>query len=92
MTSNMAEINFALNESPIERNLQKWVDFSSWMLFYPDLFLDLLKPEEGGIALHPDQRLFLRCVTRFFAVYGCFPRGWGTTFNEVDSLFINAIR
>ena len=92
MTSNMAEINFALNESPIERNLQKWVDFSSWMLFYPDLFLDLLKPEEGGIALHPDQRLFLRCVTRFFAVYGCFPRGWGKTFNEVASLFIIAIR
>ena len=88
----MAEINFALNESPIERNLQKWVDFSSWMLFYPDLFLDLLKPEEGGIALHPDQRLFLRCVTRFFAVYGCFPRGWGKTFNEVASLFIIAIR
>ena len=88
----MAETNFALNESPIERNLQKWVDFSSWMMFYPDLFLDLLKPEEGGITLHPDQRLFLRCTTRFFAVYGCFPRGWSKTFSEVASLFIIAIR
>ena len=64
-----------LNVSPIENNLDKWIEFSSWMLWYPDLFLDLLRPKEGGITLHPDQRIFLRCATRFFSIYGCFPRG-----------------
>ena len=81
-----------LNVSPIENNLDKWIEFSSWMLWYPDLFLDLLRPKEGGITLHPDQRIFLRCATRFFSIYGCFPRGWGKTWDEVASLFIIAIR
>ena len=81
-----------LNVSPIEKNLDKWIEFSSWMIWYPDLFLDLLRPKEGGITLHPDQRIFLRCATRFFSIYGCFPRGWGKTWDEVASLFIIAIR
>lgn len=81
-----------LNVSPIEKNLDKWIEFSSWMIWYPDLFLDLLRPNEGGITLHPDQRIFLRCATRFFSIYGCFPRGWGKTWDEVASLFIIAIR
>lgn len=44
---------------------------------YPDLFLDLIKPESGGLNLHFDQRVFLRCVSRFMSTYGVFPRGWG---------------
>lgn len=44
-------------------------------VYDPDLFLDLMKPKEGGINLHSDQRLFMRCGMRFFSLYGCFPRG-----------------
>lgn len=62
------------------------------MLWYPDLFLDLIKPHERGINLHSDQRVFLRCATRFFSMYGCFPRGWGKTWDEVAAMFIVAIR
>lgn len=69
----MDELN--VKESPLERNLSKYIDFASWMIWYPDLFLDLIKPEEGGINLHSDQRIFLRCALRFFSMYGCFPRG-----------------
>jgi ribonucleoside-diphosphate reductase alpha chain len=61
--------------SSFEKNLSKYIEFASWLLFYPDLFLDLIKPKEGGINLHSDQRIFLRCATRFFSIYGCFPRG-----------------
>lgn len=43
----------------------------------PDLALDLMAPKEGGIKLHSDQRIFMRCGARFFSEYGCFPRGWG---------------
>lgn len=81
-----------LNTSSFEHNLSKYMDFASWMIFYPDLFLDLLKPKEGGINLHSDQRLFMRCGTRFFSIYGCFPRGWGKTHGEVADLFVVAIR
>lgn len=36
-----------------------------------------MSPKEGGIKLHSDQRIFMRCGARFFSEYGCFPRGWG---------------
>jgi len=67
-------------------------DFASWMVFYPDLFLDLCKPPNGGITLTFDQRVFLRCAARFVSVYGCFPRGWGKTWGEFAIMLITAIR
>lgn len=90
-----AQIQSASSErqsSMLEKNLNKFLAFASWMLWYPDLFLDLLKPKEGGINLCADQRVFLRCATRFFSMYGCFPRGFGKTFKEVAALFVTAIR
>ena len=66
-----------------EKHLDQWTDFCSWCKFYPDLFLDLIKPERGGINLHLDQRIFLRVVMRFASVYGVYNRGFGKTFNEV---------
>lgn len=80
------------SDSLFGRNLYKYVEFSSWMAWFPDLFLDLITPESGGIKLHSDQRIFLRTVVRFASVYGVFPRGWGKTFNEVLAMFLVAIR
>lgn len=34
----------------------------------------------------------MRSMTRFFSVYGCFPRGFGKTWGEVIVMFIVAIR
>lgn len=62
------------------------------MGFYPDLALDLFAPPEGGLKLHLDQRVFMRCNTRFFSEYGCFPRGYGKTFLEIVCLILVAIR
>ena len=57
------------------RNLDKWTDFLAWARWNFDLFLDLITPEEGGIRLDLDQRVFLRSMGRFLSVYGVFPRG-----------------
>jgi len=62
------------------------------VLTNPDLFLDLIKPEEGGINLYADQRVFLRATTRYSSMYGVFSRGYGKTFCEVISMFILAVR
>jgi len=56
-------------------NIDKYVDFVSWARFYPDLFLDLIKPKNGGINLHSDQRTFMRISMRFLSMYGVYPRG-----------------
>ena len=62
-------------KSSFEKNLDKYIEFASWVNWYPDLFLDLISPQEGGIKLHADQRIYLRAITRYFSTYGVFPRG-----------------
>lgn len=79
------------DESIFGENLYKYVEFCSWCRFYPDLFLDLIKPDVGGINLHPDQRTFLRAIMRFVSLYGVFPRGWGKTYDEVLAMELVAV-
>ena len=43
-------IENAQNDSVFGRNLYKYVQFCSWARWWPDLFLDLIKPETGGIG------------------------------------------
>ncbi|MDR2277362.1 MAG: hypothetical protein LBE23_05845 [Vagococcus sp.] len=64
-------------------NLDNWEFFCSFSRFYPDRFLDLIKPEKGGINLDLDQRVYLRAMMRFISLYGVFPRGYGKTFLEI---------
>jgi ribonucleoside-diphosphate reductase alpha chain len=79
------------DDSVFGRNLYKYVEFCSWCRWFPDLFLDLIKPETGGINLHPDQRTYLRCIMRFVSLYGVFPRGWGKTYDEVLAMYLVSI-
>lgn len=72
-------------------NLSKYVDFISWARWNPDLFLDLIKPKNGGIKLHSDQRTFMRIAMRFLSMYGVYPRGWGKTFNEEIIMFVACV-
>ena len=77
--------------SLLRSNIDKYVDFVSWARWYPDLWLDLIKPENGGIKLHSDQRTFMRIAMRFLSMYGVYPRGWGKTFNEEIVMFIACV-
>jgi len=79
------------DESIFGKNIYKYVEFCSWCRWYPDLFLDLIKPDSGGINLHPDQRTYLRCIMRFVSMYGVFPRGWGKTYDEVLAMYLVSI-
>lgn len=63
------------DDSVFGKNLYKYVELSSWVNWYPDLFLDMITPESGGIKLHMDQRIYLRSIMRFTSTYGVFPRG-----------------
>lgn len=78
-------------KTDFEINLPKWIEFCSWCKFYPDLFLDLIKPEKGSLNMHLDQRVYLRAVLRFFSIYGVFPRGWSKTFTEVLGMILVCI-
>ncbi len=71
------------DDSPFGKRLVNYYDLISFFRFYPDLMLDMLKPAKGGINLHLDQRIFLRCDLRFLSMYGDFSRGYAKTYDEV---------
>lgn len=76
-------------QSHLENNIDKYVEFISWARWHPDLFLDLIKPKKGGINLHSDQRTFMRVAVRFASIYGVYPRGWGKCVAGDTILFTN---
>lgn len=80
-----------IDDSVFGKNLPNYYDFISWARWYPDLLLDLMKPEKGGIKLHLDQRIFLRSDIRFMSMYGTFSRGYAKTYNEVLAMVVVAI-
>lgn len=80
-----------VDDSVFGKNLPNYYDFISWARWYPDLLLDLMKPEKGGIKLHLDQRIFLRSDIRFMSMYGTFSRGYAKTYNEVLAMVVVAI-
>lgn len=73
------------------QNLDKWIQFVQWSKWFPDLWYDLISPEKGGMRLDLDQRVFLRCMSRFVSTYGVFPRGFGKTLLELMSIYHTAI-
>lgn len=76
-------------ETFFKKHIKQYTEFISWCRWYPDLFLDLIKPKTGRINLHFDQRVFLRAICRFISVYGVFPRGWGKCVAGDTYLFTN---
>jgi ribonucleoside-diphosphate reductase alpha chain len=89
MASN--RIKALANTSEFGKKIVNYYDFISWCRWFPDLMLDMLKPKKGGLNLHLDQRIFLRCDVRFFSLYGDFSRGYAKTFNEVLSAVVVAM-
>lgn len=83
-------------DSFVERNIDKLKALRSWFLWYPDLAFDLLSPSVGGLKLCFDQRVSMRCDSRFAAFHTCQPRGSAKTFGNiwvaiVDSIVLPAI-
>lgn len=75
----------------INSSKENYYRFVSWARWYPDLFLDLIKPKTGGINLHLDQRILMRSIVRFPSTSGVFSRGFGKTFDEVACMHLVGI-
>jgi len=94
-TSDNPEFNSQVKVNELKKdsfndNFGTWVEFVQWARWYPDLWYDLIKPEKGGMRLDLDQRVFLRCMSRFISTYGVFPRGFGKTMIELMSIYHTA--
>ena len=58
----------------INKNLPLYEIYGTYFSAYPDLFLDLIKPESSHFELFFYQRLFLRACLRYKYVYTTAPR------------------
>jgi len=73
----------------IKKHLKDYMEFISWSRFYPDLYLDLIRPKSGGLNLTMDQRVLMRAIVRFNSTYGVFSRGYGKCVSGDALLFTN---
>lgn len=71
----------------IKKNINDYMEFISFSRFYPDMFLDLIKPKVGGLELTIDQRVLMRSIVRFNSTYGVFSRGYGKCVKSDTMLF-----
>ena len=69
------------------QNLEKWVDFVSYMRFFPDAFYQMMEKEDTQIRLSSDQKMILRICSRFPHSYLVFPRGFGKTMLNIMSMY-----
>lgn len=80
-----------LNEEYLEENFKHIGDLLDYFIDYPDLFIDMITPEDTGFHLYFYQRIFLRAIMRFRTVYITAPRAWSKSFLTILGLFLQCI-
>lgn len=85
------EKGVVLNVDYLEKNFEQIGDMFSFFTAYPDLYLDLIKPETENISLYFYQRIFLRAAMRFRSVYVTACRAWSKSFLTILALILQCI-
>lgn len=68
--------------------LEKYIDYFT---AYPDMFLDLIKPEDSDFTLFFYQRIVLRAIMRYKEVYVCAPRAFSKSFISILGIILQCI-
>ena len=85
------EKGIVLNESYLEENYENLGKVFSIFTAYPDVFIDLITPENETIKLFFYQRIFLRVAMRFQTVYVTACRAWSKSFLTILALFLQCV-
>ena len=85
------EKGIVLNEAYLENNEKNLGDMFSIFPAYPDVFFDLITPENETIKLFFYQRIFLRAAMRFKTVYVTACRAWSKSFLTILALFLQCV-
>ena len=80
-----------LNEPYLEKEMDSLRKTFSIFTAYPDIFLDLITPENETIKLFFYQRIFLRAAMRFQTVYVTACRAWSKSFLTILALFLQCV-
>lgn len=80
-----------LNENYLEVNLEKIGNVMSIFSAYPDIYLDVIKPQDSSFTLFFYQRITLRALMRFKDVFGTAPRAFSKSFITILAMMLQCI-
>ena len=85
------EKGVVLNEDYLLKNKKNIGDLMSIFSAYPDIFLDLITPEDSNFQLFFYQRIVLRAVMRYKDIYITAPRAFSKSFITILGLMLQCI-
>lgn len=80
-----------LNEEYVQTHFNEIGNLLSEWTAYPDLYLDLIKPEEDEFTLFFFQRIVLRAVMRYVTIYVTAPRAFSKSFITILGIFLQCV-
>ena len=80
-----------LNENYLEENKEKIGSVMSIFSAYPDVYLDVIKPQDSSFTLFFYQRITLRAIMRFKDVFGTAPRAFSKSFITILAMILQCI-
>lgn len=80
-----------LNENFLQENKEEIGGVMSIFSAYPDLYLDLIKPQDSSFTLFFYQRITLRALMRFKDIYVTAPRAFSKSFITILALILQCI-
>ena len=80
-----------LNENYLEKNMEKIGNIMSIFSAYPDIYLDIIKPQDSSFTLFFYQRITLRALMRFKDVFGTAPRAFSKSFITILAMILQCI-
>lgn len=85
------EKGVSLNEDWLIANEDKLREAFQTFTAYPDLFIDLITPEDDNFNLFFYQRIFLRACMRFRKIYLTAARAFSKSFVTILALFLQCV-
>ena len=80
-----------LNEYYLEENKSSIGDAMSIFTAYPDIYLDLIKPQDSSFTLFFYQRITLHALMRFKDIYVTAPRAFSKSFITILAMILQCI-
>lgn len=85
------EKGISLNEEYLQQHRDNIGKMMGFFTAYPDLFLDLITPEDTNFQLYFYQRIFLRAAMRFKSVYLTAARAFSKSFLTILALMLQCV-
>lgn len=85
------EKGVTLTEQFVRKNYNVISDYINYFMAYPDLFLDLIKPQDSNFSLFFYQRIVLRAIMRYKEVYVTACRAFSKSFLSILGIMLQCI-